>query len=166
MKNFLQSAEFWVTSSVLLTSVVFLVDAISLPGGEFDPLGPGAAPEMVAAVLILLCIVVLLRSVLRTRGLATSTLDSSAGVAKPAGGSAPRLLILFFGLLVAYILAFQFEIGHFIPITIAFVFASTVVFRGIDRHTLLVASVVSIGLSVGLFFALTRFFVIRLPGAF
>ncbi|MCE2523699.1 MAG: tripartite tricarboxylate transporter TctB family protein [Rhodobacteraceae bacterium] len=166
MKKVLQSAEIWVTSALLLVSLVFLVGALGLPGGVFDPLGPGAAPEMIAGALIVLCLAVLVRSILRGQHSHAPQQDDSIDIGKSGDDSTPRSLILFFGLLVAYILAFQFEAGHFIPITIAFVFASTVVFRGFDRLSLLTAAVVSPILSVGLFYVLTRFFVIRLPGAF
>ena len=166
MKHMLRSAEFGVTLALLLASVLFLVDSLKLPGGEFDPLGPGAAPEMVASVLIVLCMIVLTRSVLRVRGRASGFPDdpSESGIA--ATERTPRSLFLFFCLLVAYILAFQYEAAHFVAITIVFVFLATVALRGWDLRSALVSAMVAVCLSVFLFFALTRFFVIRLPGAF
>ena len=166
MKHVLRSAEFGVTLALLLASVLFLVDSLKLPGGEFDPLGPGAAPEMVASVLIVLCAIVLIRSVLQGRGR-----DSNLPVDPPAAESAaaertPRSLLMFFCLLVAYILAFQYEAAHFVAITIVFVFLTTVALRGWESRSALISVAVAVCLSVFLFFALTRFFVIRLPGAF
>ena len=67
MRRFLLSTETWVTSALMLVCLIFFISARGLPEGSFDPLGPGAAPEMVAAVLVFLCGIVLVRSFLRTR---------------------------------------------------------------------------------------------------
>ena len=167
MSVLLRSAEVWVTVALLIISAIFLIDALKLPGGEFDPLGPGAAPEMVAAVLIPLCIIVLVRSVLRSRqGTATERCSETEAIGEDTGPDAPRSLFLFFALLVAYILAFQFEAAHFVLITTVFVFLATVALRGWNRRAMLISGSVALVLSVFLFLALTRFFVIRLPGAF
>ncbi len=166
MNSVLRSVEFWVTLALLIASAVFLADALQLPGGEFDPLGPGAAPEMVSAILIPLCTIVLLRTLLGNRAKAGPKLDVSAGESGHASEKTPRSLIAFFILLVAYILAFQYEVAHFILITVVFAFLSTLALRGTDRRSVIIAAAVAVGLSVCLFFALTRFFVIRLPGAF
>ncbi|MCY4137487.1 MAG: tripartite tricarboxylate transporter TctB family protein [Rhodobacteraceae bacterium] len=166
MKHVLRSAEFGVTLALLLASVLFLVDSLKLPGGEFDPLGPGAAPEMVASVLIVLCTIVLIRSVLTGLGRYSSFPADPSATGNDAAERTPRSLILFFCLLVAYILAFQYEAAHFVAITIVFVFLATIALRGWDSRSALVSAAVAVCLSVFLFFALTRFFVIRLPGAF
>ncbi len=166
MKHMLRSAEFGVTLALLLASVLFLVDSLKLPGGEFDPLGPGAAPEMVASVLIVLCTIVLTRSVLRGRGRVSGFPDEPSDTGIADAERTPRSLFLFFCLLVAYILAFQYEAAHFVVITIVFVFLATVALRGWEFRSALVSAMVAVCLSLLLFFALTRFFVIRLPGAF
>ncbi len=166
MKHVLRSAEFGVTLALLLASVLFLVDSLQLPGGEFDPLGPGAAPEMVASVLIVLCTIVLVRSVSRGRGRDSSFPDHPSATGIAAAERTPRSLFLFFCLLVAYILAFQYEAAHFVAITVVFVFLATLALRGWNYRSALVSAAVAVCLSVFLFFALTRFFVIRLPGAF
>lgn len=166
MKHVLRSAEFGVTLALLLASVVFLVDSLKLPGGEFDPLGPGAAPEMVASVLIVLCTLLLIRSMSRGRGGTFRFPVDPSATEIAAVERTPRSLFLFFCLLVAYILAFQYEAAHFVAITTVFVFLSTIALRGWDSRSALVSVAVAVCLSVFLFFALTRFFVIRLPGAF
>ena len=167
MNSVIRSAEFWVTLALCLVSVVVLVDALKLPGGEFDPLGPGAAPEMVASVLIVLCLLVLVRTVLRGRREVPGAGDR---IAKTEDGtnieSTPRALVLFFCFLFAYLLAFQYEAGHFVAITVLFLFAATIALRGWDLRSVLLAASVAVCLSASMFFALTRFFVIRLPGAF
>ena len=166
MKQALRSAEFGVTLALLLASVLFLVDSLRLPGGEFDPLGPGAAPEMVASVLIILCAVVLIRSVRQGRNRTVSLTSDMPETGDAAAEKTPRSLLLFFGLLAAYILAFQYEAAHFIVITIIFVLLATLALQEWSLHSALVSAAVSVSLSVFLFLVLTRFFVIRLPGAF
>ena len=166
VKRVLRSAEFGVTLALLLASVLFLVDSLKLPGGEFDPLGPGAAPEMVASALIVLCMIVLIRSVLPGRGRNSSLSVDPPAAESAAGERTPLSLLMFVCLLVAYILAFQYEAAHFVTITIVFVFITTIALRGWDSRSALVSAAVAVSLSVFLFFVLTRFFVIRLPGAF
>ncbi|MDE2911956.1 MAG: tripartite tricarboxylate transporter TctB family protein [Paracoccaceae bacterium] len=167
MMSLLRSAEFGVTLALLLVSVVFLVDSLTLPGGEFDPLGPGAAPEMVAAVLIVLCTIVLVRAVVRIRKSGIREQRDPAGLENGTGSEqTPRALLTFVCLLFAYLLAFQYEAAHFVVITIMFVFFATIVLGGWNRRSVLLAACVSVGLSAILFVALTRLFVIRLPGAF
>ena len=78
----------------------------------------------------------------------------------------PRPFVYFFGLIFLYTLAFQFELGHFIVVTSIFVFLATIALHGWHLKTAIVSAVVGVGLSVVLFWVLTKFFVIRLPGAF
>ncbi len=162
----LRSAEFWVTLALLIASAIFLVDALQLPGGAFDPLGPGAAPEMVSGILIPLCLIVLVRAFLRSGRKAGPEPEYMVDAPVPPAAATPRALLLFFLLLVAYILAFQYEAAHFILITCVFLFLAVIALRGWSMRSGVIAGAVALGLSVFLFFALTRFFVIRLPGAF
>ena len=162
----LRSAEFWVTLALLIASAIFLIDALQLPGGAFDPLGPGAAPEMVSGILIPLCLIVLVRTFLRNRSEAGPEPDALNETTGSQAAATPRALLLFFILLVAYILAFQYEAAHFILITCVFLFLAVIALRGWSLRSAVIAGAVALGLSVFLFFALTRFFVIRLPGAF
>lgn len=161
-----RSAEFWVTLALLIASAIFLVDALQLPGGAFDPLGPGAAPEMVSGILIPLCLIVLVRAFLRDRSKAGPAADTLIEATGSPAAATPRALLLFFVLLVAYILAFQYEAAHFILITCVFLFLAVIALRGWSLRSAVIAASVALGLSIFLFFALTRFFVIRLPGAF
>ncbi len=161
----LRSAEFLVSVALLFVSGVFLVESLQLPGGEFDPLGPGAAPEMVASVLLLLCLIVLGRTIRVERGIA-GKVESSEKAGGDSADSSPRSLFTFFFLLVAYIVAFQFEVAHFVVITTMFVFFATVALRGWDFRSVIVGASLAVILSLFLFLVLTRFFVIRLPGAF
>ena len=165
MKRTIATAEFLVTLALLLVSVLFLVNSLELPGGEFDPLGPGAAPEMVSSVLVFLCLLVLARSAMRPRSHRADR-PESATAGEPAAERTPRQLLFFTALLVAYIAAFQLDSVHFILITTAFVFLATTALRGWEPRTALLAFAVALGISVFLFFTLTHFFVIRLPGVY
>ena len=165
MKRTIVTAEFLVTLALLLVSVLFLVNSLQLPGGEFDPLGPGAAPEMVSSVMVFLCVLVLARFVMRPRG-GSADWPDSATAEEPAAERTPRQLVFFAALLVAYIVAFQLDSIHFILITTAFVFLATTALRGWAPRTALLSFIVALGISVFLFFALTHFFVIRLPGVY
>ena len=165
MKRTIATAEFLVTLALLIVSVLFLFNSLQLPGGEFDPLGPGAAPEMVSSVLVFLCALVLTRTTMRTRS-GNSASPESATAGEPAAERTPRQLLFFATLLVAYIVAFQLDSIHFILITTAFVFLATTALRGWEPRTALLSLIVALGISVFLFFALTHFFVIRLPGVY
>ena len=165
MKTILRSAVFWVTSGLLIVSITCFLVALRLPGGEFDPLGPGAAPEMVSATLVVLCLFVLLRTLFRDRT-GNGSRDHSLTEADAAPGSTPRQFLFFLVLLVAYITAFHVEAAHFIAITAIFLFGAIVALGGFGQRSVLIAGIIAAGLSVFLFVILTRFFVIRLPGAF
>ena len=166
MRNLILSAETWVTSLLLAVSLIFLVSAQSLPEGTFDPLGPGAAPEMVAAVLATLCAAVLVRSFLRRASGKRPEERKPRDILERDAEPTPKSLAFFFGLLFLYILAFELQLAHFITITSVFVFAATIALRGWHRHTAIIASIAGITISCLLFLVLTRFFVVRLPGAF
>ena len=166
MRRFLRSVDTWVTSLLLLVCVTFFVSARSLPEGSFDPLGPGAAPEMVAGVLAVLCGIVLLRSFLRNVAGVTPDADRPSDVLERRAEPTPGALVFFFVLLFFYILSFEYRIAHFIVATSVFVFAATLALRGWHTRTALISAVAGTTVSCLLFLVLTKFFVIRLPGAF
>lgn len=166
MREFLLSVDTWVTSLLLLVCMTFFVAARSLPEGSFDPLGPGAAPEMVAGVLAALCVIVLVRSFLRSVAGVTPKTDKPSDVLERRAEPTPRALASFFGLLFLYILAFELRIAHFVVATSVFVFAATIALRGWHARTALISAVAGTAVSCLLFLVLTKFFVIRLPGAF
>lgn len=164
MMNYFQSVEAWVTTGLFAISASFLISALGLPEGTFDPLGPGAAPEMVSALLCLLCGVVLVRGVLRTARGAQVEEEAAVDIIKREGQESPVALAGFFALLVAYLLAFQWQLGHFITITIPFVFATILLLGGLSLRNGVIALLIAVGLSVGFFYVMTDFFTIRLPG--
>ena len=164
MREFLTSKETLVTAGLLIVSAVFFVSALGLPAGTFDPLGPGAAPEMVAGLLCLLCSVILARGCYRAiRGHQVQE-EEALDIIKRAGKAEPLTLAGFVVLLLAYLVAFEFEAGHFIVLTIPFLFFSILLLGGLSLRIGLMAIVISLVLSFGLFLLFTRFFVINLPG--
>ena len=166
MRNFFLSRETWVTSVLMVVCAVFYIDARSLPEGSFDPLGAGAAPEMVAAALIALCAIILVRSFVRA---CTGRVVHERGpidILERTSEPSPRSFIHFVVLLLLFVLAFQFEIAHFIVVTTVFVFLATLALAGWSPRAAIIAGCLGIGISVTLFLVLTKFFVIRLPGAF
>lgn len=166
MRKFIVSIETWVTFALLLVCLAFFISARRLPEGSFDPLGPGAAPEMVAAVLMALCAIILVRSYFRAKAGNEIQKARPMDVLERTAEPTPRPFVYFFGLIFLYTLAFQFELGHFIVVTSIFVFLATIALHGWHLKTAIVSAVVGVGLSVVLFWVLTKFFVIRLPGAF
>lgn len=167
MRAFFITIETWVSAALLLTGITFLIRAQTLPVSSFDSLGPGGAPKTVAAVLVMLCAIVLARACYRSvTGAGEISGETPVNVAKTKAQPTPGSFVLFFLILFAYILAFQLELAHFVVITSVFVLAATMALRGLDRKAALIAAVSGVVFSVFLFVILTRFFVIRLPGAF
>lgn len=148
------------SAGLFVVSAIFLISSLGLPAGTFDPLGPGAAPEMVSGLLCLLCLVVLVRGARRAATGAENEAEVAVDIIKREGEESPYALAGFFGLLVVYLLAFQFQLGHFIAITIPFVFATVLLLGGLSLRNSLIALL----LSVGFFYVMTDFFTIRLPG--
>lgn len=166
MRSFLHSLETWVVLVLLLVSVGFYVSALSLPEGSFDPLGPGAAPEMVSLTLIVLCTIVLIRSLLRHQSGDRRNEDGPIDIIERTAEPTPKSFILFLILLFLYLMAFQLQLAHFIVVTSIFVFLAILSLHGWTPRTAIISAILGLGLSTSLFFILTKFFVIRLPGAF
>lgn len=166
MRSFWTSTETWVTTALGAVSLAFFISARRLPEGVFEPLGPGAAPEMVAGLLFSLCSIVLVRAFLRARQGSSITEASPIDTLERLNEPTPGHLGWFFGFLLIYVLVFQFELAHFIPATAVFVTLTITAMLDWNLRKLPLAAVIGTTLSVFLFFALTRFFVIRLPGAF
>ncbi len=164
MRAFLTSEETLVTAGLLLASAVFFFSALGLPAGTFDPLGPGAAPEMVAGLLCLLCLTILIRGYVRTLRGHDAQGEEAIDVIKRTGKPEPVMLAGFFLLLLAYLVAFELDAGHFIVLTIPFLFFSILLLGGLSLRVGLFALAISCILSFGLFYLFTRFFVINLPG--
>lgn len=164
MQKYLISTEALVTLGLFAVSATFFVSALGLPGGSFDPLGPGAAPEMVAGLLMLLCAIVLGRGLLAAAGHAEVEREDAIDIVKREGEETPYRLAGFFVLLFAYLMAFELRIAHFIVLTIPFIFLATLILGGLSLKRGLIGLAVALVMSFGLFYGLTDFFVIRLPG--
>ena len=164
MRDYILSFNFLVTFGLLIVGLVFFVAALQLPAGTFDPLGPGSVPEMVAAVIVILCSIVLIRGVRRRLTGNALPQGGAIDIIQRDGESHPRLLAGFAVLLVAYLAAFELRLGHFIVLTFPFVLASVLLLGGITRRTVVTGIIIATVLSVGLFYLLTKFFVINLPG--
>ena len=164
MKRYLTLPETLVTTALLIVCAIFYFEARKLPAGTFDPLGPGAAPEMVSGLLVALCLFVLIR---RFRNVVLGKAfkeEAAVDAIKREGTEEKHFLAVFFVMLLAYLVAFQLELGHFIVLTIPFVFASIVFLGGTSKRVVVTAAITSCVLSVGLFYVMTELFVIRLPG--
>lgn len=164
MQRYFLSPEALVSLGLLIVSAAFLTSSLGLPAGTFDPLGPGAAPEMVSGLLCFLCLIVLVRGARRAVHGGEDDAEGAVDIIKREGEESPAALAGFFGLLVAYLLAFQFQLGHFIAITIPFVFATVLLLGGVSLRNGMIALLLAVGLSVGFFYVMTDFFTIRLPG--
>ena len=165
MRAYFTTSEFLVTLGLFTVSVVFLIASLQLPAGTFDPLGPGAAPEMVSALLCLLCAIVIIGGLRRhARGEVAPKELGASDIIERSGASHPKILAGFAVLLVAYLVAFELKLGHFITLTFPFVVACVLLLGGINRRTVVTGTIVGGVLSTGLFYLLTRFFVINLPG--
>lgn len=164
MWHYFVSKEALVTIGLLFVSVVFFVSALELPAGTFDPLGPGAAPEMVAFLLGVLCTVVLIRGGYDARVGTSFKQKKAIDVIEHQGEKTPSKLVVFFATIVAYIVAFEMQLGHFVTLTIPFIMISMMGLGGLSLRLGLISLVIAVVLSCGLFYVLTEFFVVRLPG--
>ncbi len=162
--QYFQTLEAWVTAVLLVVSTAFLVSSLGLPAGTFDPLGPGAAPEMVSGLLCLLCLTVLIRGTLRAAIGVDLEEEAAVDIIKREGVESPYSLAIFFVLLLGYLLAFQWQLGHFIAITTPFFFVTILLLGGLSLRNGIIALTIATGLSVGFFYVMTGFFTIRLPG--
>ncbi|MEM8540284.1 MAG: tripartite tricarboxylate transporter TctB family protein [Pseudomonadota bacterium] len=164
MLRYIYTLEAWVTIGLFSISLAFFVSAYGLPAGVFDPLGPGSVPEMVSALLCFLCLIVIVRGFTRAQSGTNPQGEDAVDIIKREGQETPYALVGFFGFLVLYLLAFQWELGHFITITVPFVFATILLLNEFTLRNGIIALVIAVGLSVGFYYVMTDFFVIRLPG--
>lgn len=151
--------EIFVCGLIGVAALVFLIQALRLPPGTFEPLGSGPVPAWTAAVIIVSCTVVIVRAV---RSLARTpdrvgALKAELDFGNLGGGG------LLVGLTVVYVAILQTALVGFGVLTTAYL---TLMILGLERFragailpALLIAAVAAFGAQ----YVFTEVFFVDLP---
>jgi len=108
--------EIGVSALVAAICAIFFVQAGKLPPGSFEPLGSGPVPKWTAAIVMLCCLIVIARGILRLR--------DAGGVAASArvefSGGRTHGLVLMLGLTLLYVGLLHAKVASFGIITFVY----------------------------------------------
>jgi hypothetical protein len=150
--------EIGVSALIALICAVFLIQALALPPGRFEPLGSGPAPTWTAAIVIACCLAVMAsaaRSMRGTRIAEAAHLEFSGG--NPLGG------VMVLGLTVAYVAALHIKLTGFGIVTFVYLLLLILGMEGFARHRILPAMILSAVAAFGAQYVFTEIFVVDLP---
>nr|WP_306267274.1 tripartite tricarboxylate transporter TctB family protein [Pararhizobium sp. IMCC3301] len=150
--------EIGVSALIALITAVFLVQALALPPGRFEPLGSGPVPIWTAAIVILCCLAVIVGAALSMRGTSiarTAHREFSGG--HPIGGA------IVLGLTVAYVGALQLKLAGFGIVTFVYLLLLILGLEGFARRRILPAAILSALAAFGAQYVFTEIFVVDLP---
>ncbi|MCB1716531.1 MAG: tripartite tricarboxylate transporter TctB family protein [Candidatus Competibacteraceae bacterium] len=128
----------------------------TIPPGVFEPLGSAPVPQIAAVLIILLCLLVLLRAVLRLRQWAS--VDQGEGPPHRLDAA------VVFGLTVLYVLAMQLRLVTFAIMTAIFLFLTIGWLIRFKWKRLPVLALVAVITGFGCQYVFTRIFIVDLPG--
>lgn len=151
--------EFTVAALIAGICVIFLVQAMKLPPGTFEPLGSGPVPIWTSIIVMACCGVVMIRAVLRIRaaGGPGATIRDELQVDSPGKG-----LILVVTTLL-YVLALDLQLASFGVVT--FVYLTLLIWALADfgAKTLAYAAINAAVFAFGAEYLFTNVFVVDLP---
>jgi len=148
----------------LLASSLVWFEAGKLRPSPYDPLGAGAFPRIVSALLALLAVVLIARVLLgKNIGDAETTLIAGFDGEEVEHRRRPWLALGVLGSLVAYIAVLTATSAGFLWSTIVFVAAMGFVMSNRRPHDAVVAIVVGVAVGFALNFVFTRILVVALP---
>lgn len=150
--------EIGVSALIGLICLVFLIQALTLPPGRFEPLGSGPVPIWTAAIVILCCLVVMLGAALSMRGTSIASAarrEFSGG--NPVGGA------IVLGLTLAYVGALQLKLAGFGIVTFIYLLLLILGLEGFARRRILPAVILSALAAFGAQYVFTEIFVVDLP---
>ncbi|MSU88705.1 hypothetical protein GE300_03605 [Rhodobacteraceae bacterium 2CG4] len=151
--------EIGVSAFVAAICAVFFVQASRLPPGSFEPLGSGPVPKWTAAIVILCCIAVMARGILRLRaagGLAASAREEFTG-GRPGGA------VLMLAGSVLYVALLHFKVASFGIVTFVFLTLLIWALEGLRPAVLLPALVTAAVAAFGAEYLFTNVFTVDLP---
>ena len=141
-----------------LGSVYLSLRAGELPTSRWEPLGAGSFPQLVFAVLAVLCLITAVRAIIdiRKAGRLDGLLDGLCGWIKVR-----RFSFALFGLLVVY-LGFL-PIAGFSLATFVFLLITQLMIAGISKKTVIQSVIAALIFSVGLNLLFAEVFNVFLP---
>lgn len=150
---------------LIAIAAAFLWETRNIPPGIFEPLGSAPVPQATATILILLCLAVLLRALMRLRRKddpvsPSQTESKDDGIVAPEN---PRAVIVTGILTVAYVLALSARVADFALVTTVFLFALIAILARFERRALVLAAIIAVAMGYGCQYVFTEIFVVDLP---
>jgi hypothetical protein len=152
-------AEIGVSSLIIVICAVFWAQAAKLPPGSFEPLGSGPVPMYTAIIVIICCVIVIARAVLKIRAGEGLAADFRAEF---TGGSPAGALIISATTLI-YALGLHYKMLPFGLITFLFLFLTIWTLEDLAFKRALPALIVAAIMSFGTEFLFTEVFIVDLP---
>ncbi len=150
--------EIGVSALIALICAVFLVQALALPPGRFEPLGSGPVPTWTAAIVIACCAVVIVSAILSLRGK-----NLAQAVQREFSGGYPLGGVMMMAFTVAYVGALHLKLAGFGFLTLAYLLLMIMGMEGFDRRRFWPAVVLSAVAAFGAQYVFTEIFVVDLP---
>ena len=140
---------------LIVIAAVAIWEAAGLPPGTFEPLGSARVPQITAGLIILLCLWVILRAMLRPKH---NEKDTHSASERWRDAAIVALLT------IVYVAALHFRITTFAIVTTVFLTATIFVLTRFDLAKLPAILLVAVITGFGCQYLFTRVFVVDLPG--
>ncbi len=140
---------------IFLCSLV-LWESRKIPPGTFDPLGSAPLPQAVAALIIVLCLIIMGRAAMRLKG-------EAAAPADPGFSLRPWDALAVFGLTGLYVAVLAFRLVSFGIASTVFLCVTIGLLTRFRPRLFPAILLVSAAMSFGSQFAFTRIFFVDLP---
>jgi cytochrome b561 len=150
-------AELGVCAVIVVACAAVLIEAAQIRPGVFEPLGSGPVPRATAWAIIVLCLVVMARAVLRLR---ITGPEPAAAAIRPRWLDAAAVLALTLG----YVAVLHLRLTTFALMTTAYLLASIGLLVRLERRLLPWVALVAALVGFGSQYVFTRIFVVDLPG--
>lgn len=148
--------EIAVAALIALICAVFLVQALKLPPGTFEPLGSGPVPVWTSVIVIICCGIVALRALRRLRG-------DGASLRREVKVDSPGKGLILIAATLAYVFALDFRLASFGVITFIYLAALIWALSDFRVRALAFAAPVAAVFAFGAEFLFTNVFVVDLP---
>jgi hypothetical protein len=150
--------------SIFLIGVcaVMIWDTRDIPPGSFEPLGAGPIPRMIGYTVIIICLIVIVKAVLKWRRLKDPENIQPSEQALPYRPR-PKDAALILGLTVIYGLAMAYELTRFSISTTVFLFITISLLTHWDRRSMLIGAIIAVVMGFGCQYLFTEVFVVDLP---
>lgn len=154
-------ADITLSAFLIVVCCAVLWESRKIPPGSFEPLGSGPIPQAVAALIILLCLVIMLQAVAQLRrGPARDAAAAEELVLRPLDAAA------VFALTVAYVAILAFGLVSFALATVVFLFITIALLTRFKPMLLPIALLVGVVMGFGCQYLFTEVFVVDLPSGY